>query len=537
MKLLRVHVISAKTCGGMLDGLDLTLRSAATEYSQFDPLCFVGPNGAGKSQFLQILAEMFQSIFHACIPTEERSDINTDVLFQLEYLIRPPRKRKPIHVRVSRMQESSLAIETSTDGEWKSQELDTLETLYLLPTKLIAYTSGGNETLSLPFLVSRSGYASDVADRALNAKKETASIPDTRLMLIDYGTNLEVLTANLLLGTVAGRHSLLEHAKLTDIHSFRCIIQLAHKAVPKRPKGVNSKRKGVQLTPELELQIDRLRKCATCHSYDEDSEVYTFDYLVLESTRAAFRFFWSTALELYNAFHKFAMLNDLAISRTTRRRFKKDTKLRRFASRLPEPQDEEKVFRFESVQFVKQKRSEPVDYVALSDGEHQLAQLLGTMSMISFPGAIFILDEPESHFNPKWRVKCISSLLDVPTLNGPRRNGPTGSNSAEQECILTTHSPFVPSDMHRDRVFIFSKSSQGLVEVRHPNIETYGATFDTIVEECFDVRPPISQKPLDELDALRESKNANEIADAIAGFGDSVEKAILLDRVRQLRKK
>ena len=55
MKLLRVHIIKAETCGGLLDELDLWFRDPImTEYSNFDPLCFIGPNGAGKSQFLQV---------------------------------------------------------------------------------------------------------------------------------------------------------------------------------------------------------------------------------------------------------------------------------------------------------------------------------------------------------------------------------------------------------------------------------------------------------------------------------------------------
>ena len=76
MKLLRVHIISAKTCGGLLDGLDLRLRSPFSNHSGFEPLCLIGPNGAGKSQFLQVVAEIFQSVFYKCIKEEERIEGN-----------------------------------------------------------------------------------------------------------------------------------------------------------------------------------------------------------------------------------------------------------------------------------------------------------------------------------------------------------------------------------------------------------------------------------------------------------------------------
>jgi restriction system-associated AAA family ATPase len=354
-------------------------------------------------------------------------------------------------------------------------------------------------------------------------------------MLIDYGTHLEVLAANLLLATKEQRESILKHARVSGLHSFRCVVQLAHSAVPKAPKatGENQTRKGIQLTNELEEIIGQLQRCATCHHYDSDVERYTFDFYVDEEMTTAFETFWATALALYSSLHKLAMLNDLAIPRTTRKRFRKDTEERRFATRLPEPQDEDKVFRFERVNF-RANAGHVVDYVSLSDGEHQMAQLLGTFCMIAGERVLFLLDEPESHFNPKWRVGFVKALLDLPTSNGKRRDSSTAS---QQDALMTTHAPFVPSDMKRDRVLIFGKSKNGSgIEVRIPDIETYGTTFDAILDECFDVRPPISQESRDEIARLKKSNDPNEIQDAMAGIGFSIEKAFLADRVRRLTK-
>ncbi|MBE8992627.1 restriction system-associated AAA family ATPase [Nostoc sp. LEGE 12450] len=485
MKLLRVRIISAKTCGGLLDGLNLQLRSPFSGYSGFDPLCLIGPNGAGKSQFLQVLTEIFQSVFHTCIPNEERSE-GPDLHFELEYLIHPEDEQLPVRVRISRKASGknrpSLVIERRDEDEydWIECHLKATETHKLLPQKIVGYTSGDNETLSLPFLLSRSGYAKDVTESALHEPKR---VPDTRLMLIDYGTHLEVFVANLLLGDASQWDFLLQDAKLQNLHSFRCIVQLAHSAAPKIPsrRGSQSTRKGIQLTKELEDYLDRLKRCATCYTYDDKTETYTFDYWINDQTREAFRSFWNNTLDLYSSFHKFAMLNDLVLPKKTRERFRKDTKSRRFASRLPEPQDEDKVFRFERVMFTAQRTGKEVDYVSLSDGEHQLGQILGTFCMLSFPNVLFLLDEPESHFNPLWRVKFISRILDLPTTHGDRRES---AKATEQECLLTTHSPFVPSDMHRDKVFIFSKDEEGKIQAKNPNTETFGTTFDTIIEEC-----------------------------------------------------
>ena len=210
------------------------------------------------------------------------------------------------------------------------------------------------------------------------------------------------------------------------------------------------------------------------------------------------------------------------LPKKTRERFRRDTKTRRFASRLPEPQDEDKVFRFERVNFRSKSSSEVVDYVSLSDGEHQLAQLLGTFCMVSSSNVLFLLDEPESHFNPQWRVKFISRILEIPTKDGDRKQN---SKAAKQDCLITTHAPFIPSDMHRDKVFMFTKSEEGKIEVENPSIETFGATFNTIIERCFDVRPPIADIARNKIRKLMESENPEEVESGIQELGDSVEKA------------
>jgi ABC-type multidrug transport system ATPase subunit len=185
------------------------------------------------------------------------------------------------------------------------------------------------------------------------------------------------------------------------------------------------------------------------------------------------------------------------------------------------------VFRFEQVRFhrrVEEAPVEPVDYVSLSDGEHQQAQIFGVFSMLTESNTLFVLDEPESHFNPQWRVQFVKRLLELPT-----------NTRGQQEVLLTSHAPFVASDMPRDHVLIFEKANDR-VQITRPDVETYGATFDRILEHCFGVRPPISQVARDEIKKLQEGGTAEEIKEAIPRLGSSVEKAFLADRLRQLEK-
>lgn len=530
MKLLRLKIIEADTCGGLLNGLVVPFREGSVDVESFSPICMIGPNGTGKSQVLQLVAEIFQAIFSKYLPEEEKGSPNDNIWFELEYMISSTDEATE-KVRVSRKaaegrKKPDLVFEREVDGLFQVVS-NVSEIVSLLPDKVVGYTSGDNETLSLPFFVSRAGYANQVRTNAKSEKLKSAPIKDSRMLLIDYSTNLEVLVANLLLNPVGVRKNLIEEPNLKELRSFRCVVQLKHRAAPSG---------GVKLTKELEDSIEFMRKCATCSHYDEKSQSYVFDFYIQDATHDAFAHFWQEgALELYGCFHKLAMLNDLVIPKKDREAFEKGIKDRRFAARLPEPMERQKVFRFERVEFISNKSDKAVDYVSLSDGEHQLAQLLGTLCMVNYPNALFLLDEPESHFNPRWRVEFISKILGLDTCNGARN---TESSIRRQDCLITTHSPFVPSDMKSENVLVFRKDEEtGEINVRRPNIETYGSTFDTILEECFEISPPISDIPKREIEQLMQSDDVEKIKKAMKGLGDSVERMYLADRIRMLKAK
>lgn len=529
MRLQYLRIDRAASCGGLLDNVELTIGAKRDE-QELMPICLIGKNGTGKSQLLQLLGEIFQTAWHEFSPGEEKENSNNEALFEVRYQIRSAGKHR--HIRLERTRDAkkshSILMFELCDGEWNSVPLTDQRFGDNLPALVVGYTSGDNETLSLPFLVSRGGYAEAVREAAMPQKRggplKPREVADNRLLLIDYSTHLEVLVANLLLAKEDVRSSIIAHANLKDLASFRCILQLNHSAAPNGPKGAPKRRKGIQLTDELERYVTALSCSATSWHYDEKQEIYTFDFVVDRACRQAFKAFFDSEVELYRALHKLSLLNDLAIPKPARARLKKEVESRRFASRLPEPQDEDKVFRFEQVQFKKLSDGKVVDYVSLSDGEHQFAQILGVFSMLTKHNILFLLDEPESHFNPQWRVKFTKMLLDLPVSRG------------EQELILTTHAPFVPCDLPRSQVLIFSKIAPGQVTIVPPDMETFGATFDRILESCFDVRPPISQLARDEIGDLLKSESVEKIKSALDRLGPSVEKTFLADRLRQLSK-
>jgi hypothetical protein len=157
MRLIYLRVDRALSCGGLLDGAELAVTRSHDERS-LAPLCLIGPNGAGKSQLLQLIAEIFQVAWHQYSGTEERLSSNNESLFEVRYRMSSPTEPSRI---VKLVRESSgrtvgpiqMEIMRDEDGEWQVIEIDSSSFGENLPSLIIGYTSGDNETLSLPFFV------------------------------------------------------------------------------------------------------------------------------------------------------------------------------------------------------------------------------------------------------------------------------------------------------------------------------------------------------------------------------------------------
>jgi predicted ATP-binding protein involved in virulence len=137
------------------------------------------------------------------------------------------------------------------------------------------------------------------------------------------------------------------------------------------------------------------------------------------------------------------------------------------------------------------------------------------------PGTLFLLDEPDTHFNPEWRSKFVSIANE--SIDKER----------DQEIILTTHSPYIVSDCKKENVYIFQRNSDGTVcQAKSPDINTFGTSINIISEVVFGKEETISElsrlkieeirkMPLDTLDNIKAAKEASRV------LGESIEKILL----------
>lgn len=166
-----------------------------------------------------------------------------------------------------------------------------------------------------------------------------------------------------------------------------------------------------------------------------------------------------------------------------------------------------------------------VDFDDLSDGEIQLIQTLTAARMFREKNTLFLFDEPETHLNPSWRTNFHNHLNNA--LQGPE------PIEQQSQLILSTHSPFMISSLKKEDVFFFKRNEENQIEMRPVNSQTYGASFDVLIKEFFNLKSLISQSAIEDIrDQLAISdEHAKQWIEA--NLGMSSEKAYMIRKLSQ----
>ncbi|MEM0576909.1 restriction system-associated AAA family ATPase [Flavobacterium polysaccharolyticum] len=509
----------------LMNGVDLFFPK--TEDSFIHANCFIGINGSGKSQILELIAEIFLYLDGLFRQENKNEKENSPFGFRIEYeiLVETAKYLVIIDCEKTNLKKKEIIIEIiNSGGESIAFEIDDFNKF--LPSKVIGYTSGDNETLSLPFDLYYDEYAKYTANRALNSIKFKEKYKDAvdyepMLYFMNYNTNLGITISSLIFEdthpTIAIIKKELQIKKLT---SFTITIQTNQRNAPfYSTKGDG----GIKLTTELELWKDKLIKCCPKAVQDEDDTKFKrwiLEYELDEVTIKLFKHHFNSPLELYTALYKLELLNNLIIKDDIVKKIKSDRKERKLVTRMPMVSEDDKVLSYSELKLELENGS-IVDYLSLSDGEHQFLNVFGTISMIGQDNCLFLLDEPETHFNPKWRRTFISTLKKL-------------TDGRQQDMFITSHSPFVVSDTKKENIFIF-KREKDKINISEPSQETYGASFDEILKMAFDIKIPISEDSLLFIQELENSTDIDLIEKQIKELGESYELSSLHRRIEFLK--
>lgn len=458
----------------------------------------------------------------------------------------------------------------------------------LLPDFVLGYSSGENEILSLPFFKMRF-IQFDEYWSALKKQLPYSGCPETRLVYLDNSFSQAILLCNLLFQDEATLQPFREDVGIETLREFRVILRrripidevqleafdLADEDQKRerrnriqaeaRARGLSDseisqsvddwvRREIIKGNPALSetdepgstryrlnllqllegdekssLAVSALKRCATLSYIDDTTDSLVLDYWVNEATRRAFREnFEGSALALFRAFQVLLTLNLYVVSDVLKSDLYTSTS-HYVSETVPTLASDQRILRFKFVRFTKQGVAEPIMLKELSDGEHQLLHSLGLCLLFRETNSLFLLDEPETHFNPEWRANFISRL----------RQCLLGQGKFAQEMLITTHTPFLISDSKPDKVLVFAKDkASGKVSISHPPYNTLGASINKITMNTFGKRETIGGGAQQVLEQLMADPMSTADPHALARkimdtMGDSVERTLAVHALLQ----
>jgi restriction system-associated AAA family ATPase len=549
---------------------------------------FAGLNGSGKSNFLELFSEIFYflEIYHLdTVTKEEKSsknfgfeieyfltktvddikeifedDINNLIEdfvnnnskitglqkedFEIKYykeihdlekselkkIVSEFLNKNQIHIKISKPLGKNPEFSIKNIDPKKSDRT-VLKSDLLLPKKIIAYTSGQNELMSNPYYKLKYHYFKAFENKGKIEKGEELA-ENHRLFFLDYNANFSIFIANMLLGEQKKANILKKVLQIENLVSFRITL--------------NTDDLFKKVLPVSENIAENLEKLKCCASLWKEKKVGKYNLLILdfsidEAIKDTFQFHFKNAFTLFKVLYELEIFNLYLVNSTTRRQILNANKELNISDEMPKPDPSRLVFRIEKIVISKileeGKLEKDIYYKALSDGEHQFNEVVGTVMMMQDEGCLFLMDEPDTHFNPQWRAKFINTL-NLAAANSYDSEGNI-SKVRNQELILTTHSPFVISDSYSQDVYKFEKVN-GLVQFSSPKFQVYGTSVSIILDEIFEKSEGISEMAKKELiDMVEKITTTDELRNVVErfnrDFGDSVEKFDLFSKLRNIK--
>ncbi len=425
--------------------------------------------------------------------------------------------KQPLELpRVTLNSNGKNQIDNSTDYEF-----------FVLPNQVIAYSSGQNELISNPFIKSSYRYFEQLEKgltRDLNLE-----LGLNRLFFLDYDSNHIISICNYLFpqqNRVELITKELELDKKSPLDSFS--INIHYK---------NYRGNKIRLPLSIQQAIENLRVCATAveeikvlgtKGPVEEEEIVELKlaFWINDTTREAFERKFGSAISLFRDLYYLNLLNIHLHGVETRRLIKDAPSMTydNLSHLIPVPPRNKLVITIDKLRFRKND-GELIKYKELSDGEHQLMHVLGSIMLLNTSGSILLYDEPETHFNPEWRSKLIS------LINRATEEKAKVDKIRKQEILISSHSPFIVSDCRRERVFIFEKG-----KTRNPDINTFGASVNLLTVELFNKKETIPYGPVRRLsDYYKMYKRGTSVDKVILKIekelGDSVEKVMAINQL------
>ena len=98
-----------------------------------------------------------------------------------------------------------------------------------------------------------------------------------------------------------------------------------------------------------------------------------------------------------------------------------------------------------------------VSFTQLSEGELQMLTVLGLMRITREDHCLFLLDEPDTHLNPIWKLRYFDDIEGVLDANEDK------SIESGSQILITTHDPMMVGSLKREQVHILRRQGNRTV--------------------------------------------------------------------------
>lgn len=136
----------------------------------------------------------------------------------------------------------------------------------------------------------------------------------------------------------------------------------------------------------------------------------------------------------------------------------------------------------DEVRITVKKRDEhggKVSFTQLSEGELQMLTVLGLMRITREDHCLFLLDEPDTHLNPIWKLRYFDDIEGVlgDSHVGGFDSGTFDTSPGQSQILITTHDPMMVGSLKREQVHILRRNGgRTVVDVPDEHPQGMGVT-------------------------------------------------------------
>lgn len=488
MQLLRIRIPAFRNLRGLDISFETHLQPIASTPADAPskPIrshALIGQNGTGKSNLIEALITIFRDV-----------DLNREAAFDytLEYTIRGHLVR--IETDTAKQKRPFVWV----DGKAESQGY-LLKNRELLPTHVFAYYSGRNEriealfqehqrrfnqrqeittdeVLSEQLLENFTGTEADIraieeAKRRRVARLKQAGDDRLRRLFYCRGGHSQLVLLACLLSDDPVFQKVLKNLHIESLESALFVLKEPHRLRKKRRSGKFDEQELNEGDPRFWYArgnvvsefLDRLWQVAWAPIEQEATKQIDFRGRT-EKQKQLYLFVPNQ--------EKLKQLGELVGSTDSFFRYAEGA----YIGDL-----------IDEVRITVKKRDEhggKVSFTHLSEGELQMLTVLGLMRITREDHCLFLLDEPDTHLNPIWKLRYFDDIEGVlcDGHNGGFDNAAFDScafdtSAGQSQILITTHDPMMVGSLKREQVHILRRDSgRTVVDVPDEHPQGMGVT-------------------------------------------------------------